>query len=186
MKRQLGRSNIEVSAMGMGCWAIGGLFWAGETPLGWGEVDDSESIRAIHTCLDLGVNLFDTASVYGTGHSERIVGQALNGRRDQAVIVTKFGPVFDEKHARPQVVTLLRRAFANPAKTPCAVWERTILIASSSISMIIRSVNLVQCAIRWKSWCKQAKSAPTVGAPISLTVPSFLLKVPIAVPLRLS
>jgi aryl-alcohol dehydrogenase-like predicted oxidoreductase len=97
MKRKLGRSNIEVSAMGMGCWAIGGPFWAGETPLGWGEVDDSESIRAIHTCLDLGVNLFDTASVYGTGHSERIVGQALQGRRDQAVIVTKFGPVFDEQ-----------------------------------------------------------------------------------------
>ncbi|MCA9873516.1 MAG: aldo/keto reductase [Anaerolineales bacterium] len=96
MKRKLGRSNIEISAMGMGCWAIGGPFWAGETPLGWGEVDDGESIRAIHTCLDLGVTLFDTASVYGAGHSERILGKALKGRRDQVVIVTKFGPVFDE------------------------------------------------------------------------------------------
>jgi len=97
MKRKLGRSNIEISAMGMGCWAIGGPFWGGETPLGWGEVDDNESIRAIHTCLELGVNFFDTASVYGTGHSERVLGQALQDRRDQAVIVTKFGPVFDEE-----------------------------------------------------------------------------------------
>ncbi|MAU01229.1 MAG: aldo/keto reductase [Anaerolineaceae bacterium] len=97
MKRKLGHSNIEMSAMGMGCWAIGGPFWADETPLGWGKVDDDESIRAIHTCLDLGVNLFDTASVYGAGHSERVLGKALKGRRDQAIIVTKFGPVFDEE-----------------------------------------------------------------------------------------
>jgi hypothetical protein len=48
MKRVLGRSGIEISALGMGCWAIGGPFWEGETPLGWGAVDDGESIRAIH------------------------------------------------------------------------------------------------------------------------------------------
>ena len=96
MKRKLGRSNIEISAMGMGCWAIGGPFWGGETPLGWGEVDDNESLRAIQTCLDLGVNFFDTASVYGTGHSERVLAKAFQGRRDQVVIATKFGPVFDE------------------------------------------------------------------------------------------
>ena len=96
MKRLLGRSGIEVSAMGMGCWAIGGPFWSGETPLGWGEVDDKESIRAIQACLDLGVNFFDTASVYGTGHSERVLGRAFENRRDQVVIATKFGPVFDE------------------------------------------------------------------------------------------
>jgi diketogulonate reductase-like aldo/keto reductase len=69
--RTLGRSGIEVSPLGMGCWAIGGPFWSGEMPLGWGEVDDKESIRAIHAALDLGVTLFDTANVYGAGHSER-------------------------------------------------------------------------------------------------------------------
>lgn len=99
MKRMLGRSGIEVSAMGLGCWAIGGPFWAGETPLGWGEVDDSESIRAIHAALDLGINFFDTANVYGAGHSERVLGRALAGRRDRVVIATKFNAVFDE-HTR--------------------------------------------------------------------------------------
>lgn len=97
MKRMLGRSGIEVSAMGLGCWAIGGPFWAGETPLGWGEVDDNESIRAIHAALDLGINFFDTANVYGAGHSERVLGRALAGRRDRVVIATKFNAVFDER-----------------------------------------------------------------------------------------
>ncbi len=96
MKRNLGRSGIEVSAVGMGCWAIGGPFWNGETALGWGEVDDDESIRAIQAALDHGANFFDTANVYGAGHSERVLGQALNGRRAQAVIATKFNSVFDE------------------------------------------------------------------------------------------
>jgi len=82
--------------LGMGCWAIGGPFWAGDTPQGWGEVDDSESIRAIHAALDRGIDFFDTANVYGAGHSERVLGRALAGQRSRAVIATKFNAVFDE------------------------------------------------------------------------------------------
>jgi aryl-alcohol dehydrogenase-like predicted oxidoreductase len=96
MKRVLGRSGIEASALGMGCWAIGGPFWAGETPHGWGEVDDEESVRAIHAALDRGVNFFDTANVYGAGHSERVLGRAVAGRRPDVVIATKFSTLFDE------------------------------------------------------------------------------------------
>ena len=94
--RKLGRSGIEVSPMGLGCWAIGGPFWAGETPVGWGDVDDEESIRAVHAGLDLGITLLDTANVYGAGHSERVLGRALAGRRASVVIATKFNAVFDE------------------------------------------------------------------------------------------
>ncbi len=94
--RTLGRSEIEVSAMGLGCWAIGGPFWRGDTPVGWGEVDDDESVRAIHRALDLGVTFFDTADVYGAGHSERVLARALKGLREGVVIATKFGNVFDE------------------------------------------------------------------------------------------
>jgi len=96
MRRRLGRSGIEVSAMGLGCWAIGGPFWSGDTPVGWGEVNDEESVRAIHRGLELGIDLFDTSDVYGTGHSERVLALALAGRRDQVVIATKFGNTFDE------------------------------------------------------------------------------------------
>jgi aryl-alcohol dehydrogenase-like predicted oxidoreductase len=97
LNRPLGRSGIEVSALGIGCWAIGGPFWAGEQPLGWGEVDDDESIRALRRALDLGVTFFDTANVYGAGHSEEVLAKALAGRRDEVVIATKFGSTFDER-----------------------------------------------------------------------------------------
>lgn len=94
--RKLGRSGIEVSALGMGCWAIGGPFWTGETPLGWGEVDDEESIRAIHAAVAMGVNFFDTADVYGAGHSEKVLARAFVDRRSDVVIASKFSNVFDE------------------------------------------------------------------------------------------
>lgn len=96
LSRSLGRSGIEISALGMGCWAIGGPFWAGDSPLGWGEVDDNESIRAIHAAIDLGVTFFDTANVYGAGYSERVLARALAGRRSHVVIATKFNALFDE------------------------------------------------------------------------------------------
>lgn len=94
-KRILGRSGIEVSGLGLGCWAIGGPFWKNGMPVGWGQVEDAESIHAIQRALDLGVTLFDTAAVYGCGHSEEILGQALASRRVNVVIATKFGQVFD-------------------------------------------------------------------------------------------
>jgi len=96
-KRTLGRSGIEISAMGLGCWAIGGPFWKKGLPVGWGQVDDSESIRCIQRAIDLGINFFDTADVYGCGHSERVLGKALSGRRQEVVIATKFGQVFVEE-----------------------------------------------------------------------------------------
>ena len=96
MRRTLGRSGIEVSGLGLGCWAIGGPAWRGETPVGWGEIDDKESVRAIETALGLGVTFFDTADVYGAGHSERILGEALKRKRDRVVIATKFSGLFDE------------------------------------------------------------------------------------------
>ena len=88
---------MQVSALGLGCWAIGGPWTSGGRPAGWGEVDDDESVRAIRHAVDRGVTLFDTADVYGCGHSERVLGRALAGRRDDAVIVTKVGNVFDEQ-----------------------------------------------------------------------------------------
>lgn len=84
----------ETPPLGMGCWAIGGPLYAGTQPLGWGEVDDATSIRAIHAALDGGICYFDTAAAYGAGHSEKVLGRALKGRND-IVVSTKFGPVCD-------------------------------------------------------------------------------------------
>jgi aryl-alcohol dehydrogenase-like predicted oxidoreductase len=99
-QRMLGRSDIQVSPMGLGCWAIGGLWYWLDGPGGWGDIDDNESVRAIHAALDLGINFFDTAANYGTGHSERVLARALEGKRDKAVIATKFGFVVDEAGKR--------------------------------------------------------------------------------------
>lgn len=96
-KRRLGRSNLEVSAMGLGCWAMGGPWTLNNEPHGWGQVDDAESIRAIHYALDTGINFFDTAANYGCGHSEKILSQAVADRRDKVILATKFGYVVDEE-----------------------------------------------------------------------------------------
>lgn len=94
--RTLGRSGLEVTGIGLGCWAIGGPTWRDGKPVGWSKVDDNESLRALQRGLELGLNFFDTADVYGCGHSERLLGQVLASRRDKVVIATKFGYVCDE------------------------------------------------------------------------------------------
>jgi aryl-alcohol dehydrogenase-like predicted oxidoreductase len=89
--RKLGYSDLHLTTVGLGTWAIGG-----EWQWGWGPQDDAESIAAIQRALDLGINWIDTAPAYGVGHSEEIVGRAIAGRREQVVIATKCSLVWDE------------------------------------------------------------------------------------------
>ena len=86
--RPFGTTGLEVSAVGYGCWEIGG---------GYGDIEATEFRRAIGRALDLGINCFDTAEGYGMGASERALGEALGRRRDEAVIVTKFGMNYKDK-----------------------------------------------------------------------------------------
>jgi aryl-alcohol dehydrogenase-like predicted oxidoreductase len=90
--RKLGYTDLELTTVGLGTWAIGGE-WA----YGWGPQDDAESIAAIQRSLDLGINWLDTAAIYGLGHSEEVVGQAIAGRRDEVIVATKCSRVWDEK-----------------------------------------------------------------------------------------
>lgn len=104
LSRKLGRSGISVSSLGLGGWTMGGPFYSGVGcayptghALGYGEVDDAVSIRAIHCALDGGITLFDTADAYGTGRGERVLGRALKGRREDAVIATKVGNTYNDQ-----------------------------------------------------------------------------------------
>lgn len=90
--RPLGHSDLHITPIGFGAWAIGGGHWA----FGWGTQDDRDSIAAIHEALDLGINWIDTAAVYGLGHSEEVVAQALDGIRQRPYVFTKCARVWDE------------------------------------------------------------------------------------------
>lgn len=87
--RKFGNTNLTVSEIGFGAWAIGGNAMVGNTPIGWGPADDSVSIKAIHQSLDRGINFFDTADFYGLGHSEKLLGNQL--QNEDVVIATKVG-----------------------------------------------------------------------------------------------
>ena len=85
-----GSTGLEVSKIGFGAWAIGGNAMIGTTAIGWGPTDDEVSRKAIHAALDAGINFFDTADIYGLGHSENILSDALSGERD-VLIASKVG-----------------------------------------------------------------------------------------------
>ena len=90
--RRLGNTDIEITPIGLGTWAIGGNGWLN----GWGAQDDQESIATIKRALNLGINWIDTAAIYGQGHSEEIVGKAIKGR-DKPLIFTKCSRLWDDQ-----------------------------------------------------------------------------------------
>jgi len=91
-KKRLGNSDMELTPIGVGAWAMGGGGWK----FAWGPQDDAESVEAIHAALDRGVNWIDTAAVYGLGHSEEVVARALEGRSNRPYVFTKCSRVWDE------------------------------------------------------------------------------------------
>ncbi|MBM3440619.1 MAG: aldo/keto reductase [Bacteroidetes bacterium] len=91
-QRNFGNTSLRVSEIGFGAWAIGGGAMVGNTAIGWGDADDESSRKAIHAAMDAGINFFDTADIYGLGHSENLIGAAL-GNRSDVVIATKCGNV---------------------------------------------------------------------------------------------
>ncbi len=86
-KRRLGNTDMEITTIGFGAWAIGGGGWE----FGWGPQDDRKSIDAIHKALDEGINWIDTAAAYGLGHSEEVVAHALNGVSQRPYVFSKCG-----------------------------------------------------------------------------------------------
>ena len=90
--RKLGNSDVEVSVLAFGAWAIGGWMWGG--------ADNRQAVQAIKAAVDLGMTSIDTAPVYGFGLSEELVGKAIRGKRDKVQLLTKFGMLWDEKKGK--------------------------------------------------------------------------------------
>jgi aryl-alcohol dehydrogenase-like predicted oxidoreductase len=99
-KRRLGASDLEITPIGVGAWAMGGGGWQ----FAWGPQDDDESIAAIHAALDQGINWIDTAAIYGLGHSEEVVARALKGRAEKPLVFTKCGIVWDERRETKRTI----------------------------------------------------------------------------------
>jgi aryl-alcohol dehydrogenase-like predicted oxidoreductase len=106
--KALGRTGFDVSSVSFGAWAIGGT---------WGQVDDGEAMRCLHRALDLGVNFFDTADVYGDGHSERLLARLRRERRDPFWVATKIGrrsnPHVRESYSRENLTSYVERCLTN-------------------------------------------------------------------------
>lgn len=102
LTRKLGNSDLHITPIGFGAWAIGGGDWA----FGWGKQDDADSIACIHAALDAGINWIDTAAIYGLGHSEEVVAKALAGMKQKPYVFTKCARVWD---ANRQIGKCLKR-----------------------------------------------------------------------------
>ncbi len=107
--RKFGNTDLLLSEIGFGAWAIGGGAMIGDTTIGWGDADDNESKKAIHRALDLGINFFDTADIYGLGHSEKLLGETLGNRKD-VTIASKVGNVsrnekFVTDYSKPHIIS---------------------------------------------------------------------------------
>lgn len=90
--RKFGSTDLLVSEIGFGAWAVGGGAMIGNTAIGWGNADDKVSVKAMHAALDTGINFFDTADIYGLGHSENLLGKTIGGNKE-ILIATKAGNV---------------------------------------------------------------------------------------------
>jgi methylglyoxal reductase len=106
---KLGTTDLKLPAVSFGAWAIGGWLWGG--------TDDSQAIQAIHAALDAGITCIDTAPSYGMGHSERIVGQAIKGRRDGVILATKCGIRWDCNDGQKLLDTTMNDG------TPCTIYR---------------------------------------------------------------
>jgi aryl-alcohol dehydrogenase-like predicted oxidoreductase len=116
--RKLGKCGLEVTEIGLGCWAIGGPSFGDDgSPNGWAGNDDKESLAALHKAYELGINHWDTADAYGKGHSEQLIGEAFKQGipRDKIVLATKVGwfrgtarHPFEQRHVRNQLEQSLR------------------------------------------------------------------------------
>ena len=157
MNRKLGRDGPQLFPIGLGCMGMSEGY--GERA----ERDERESIETIHRALDLGVNLLDTADIYGPHENELLVGRALQGRRSQAVLATKFGFVTDREKAKTRRIEDGRSTRAQRAMRVCAASASRRSTCGICIARI-RWCRSKRLSVRWRSAFAPARCA-TSGSP---------------------
>ncbi len=142
--RELGRTGWKVSAISFGSWAIGGT---------WGQVDDADSLAALHRAIELGVNFFDTADVYGDGRSERLLAQLRRQHGDKIHIATKAGRRLDPHVAKATTGQILPLLWSAVSRT----WIQKPWICFSSTARLPRFTTCRRSLACWKTWSKRAR-----------------------------
>ena len=147
--RRLGKTGYEISAIGFGAWAIGGS---------WGQVDDPTSMRALHAAADAGVTFYDTADVYGDGHSEQLLGRFLRERSGERLIVaTKMGRRVDAGHRQLHARAL--RWNGQPGAARTSAWTDSTW---SSCTARRPTCSITRrCSRRSTTWSRRASSPTT-------------------------
>ncbi len=149
--RTFGKTGIEVSRIGLGCYQMGGTHGGG----GWPGMDDEESVRTIHHAETLGVNLLDTAEGYGAGHSERIIGRALADRRSRYVVATKVAPPVDgdsEADARTRVQTACAGSLQRLGTDYIDIYQLHGVPPSELMPAVVEELTALQQAGRIRCW----------------------------------
>lgn len=154
--RELGRSELRVPVVVLGAWAIGGWYWGG--------TDDAQAIRAIQASIDHGANAIDTAPVYGFGHSETIVGRALVGRRDRAIVMTKVGLRWDTEEGEPYFDTVDTSGTKRVVRRNASAASVRHEVEASLARMGVETIDLIQ--VHWPD--PRTPIAETMGALLEL------------------
>ena len=149
-RRPLGSSRLSVSRLGLGCMGMSEFY---------GARDDARSIRTIHHALDRGVNFFDTADMYGPYINEELLGRALQGRRDGAVIATKCGFVRDPANPESARSTIARSTSRRAARGACATRRRDASTCTTCTATIRRRRRSRRLSARWPIWSSRARCA---------------------------
>jgi aryl-alcohol dehydrogenase-like predicted oxidoreductase len=183
MKKQLGNSDLMITAVGVGAWAIGGAGWE----YGWGAQDDADSIAAIRAALEAGWNWIDTAAVYGLGHSEEVVARALEGRTDRPYLFTKCALTWDADRkisgrlkadsVRKECEDSLRRLKVDTIDLYQIHWPDPLEDIEEGWEAVVRLK--AEGKIRWGGVCNfnvaQLKRIAPLGAVTSLQPPYSIL-----------
>ena len=147
--RQLGRTPWKVSDISFGAWAIGGA---------WGDVDDSESLAALHSAIDHGVNFIDTADVYGMGRSERLIAQLKRDRKEEIVVATKAG----RRLPKQTVDGYSEKNLTASSRTAFAISPPTVSTCCNSTARPPTSTTIPKSSASSTAWWKPASCATTV------------------------
>lgn len=155
--RKFGNTDLLVSEIGFGAWAIGGGAMIGNTSIGWGDSDDSVSVNAINEAIEAGINFFDTADIYGLGHSEKLIGEVI-GNRSDIIIATKVGNVsrndqFTVDYSKDYIIDACEKSLSRLQRERIDYYQlHTARLEHLQQSDCIEAMNLLQQQGKIRYW----------------------------------